>query len=155
MIDAEGGYAFGAEVESLSRDGVSIFERAVLHGAGEDISNTFVLNDPDGTISVGGAVKRPAIYEIKGKATIADAVHLAGGLAPDADGSGAILERIDGDRQTMSADLTDTAASKLEVHSGDTLVVRGWNEGKRVALTVSTEERPNELCLSQAFAVIR
>lgn len=41
------------------------------------------------------------------------------------------------------------------VFPGDTVVVRGWNEGERVALTVSTEERPNELCLSQAFAVIR
>ena len=41
------------------------------------------------------------------------------------------------------------------VFPGDTLVVRGWNEGERVTLTVSTEERPGELCLSQAYAVVR
>ena len=41
------------------------------------------------------------------------------------------------------------------VFPGDTLVVRGWNEGERVVLTVSTEERPDELCLANAHAVIR
>jgi acyl dehydratase len=41
------------------------------------------------------------------------------------------------------------------VFPGDTLVVRGWNEGERVMLAASTEERPDELCLSQAHAVIR
>ncbi len=41
------------------------------------------------------------------------------------------------------------------VFPGDTLVVRGWNEEGRTTVTVSTEERPSELCLSNAFAVIR
>jgi acyl dehydratase len=41
------------------------------------------------------------------------------------------------------------------VFPGDTLVVRGWNQGERVILSVSTEERPDELCLSHAYAVIR
>ena len=40
------------------------------------------------------------------------------------------------------------------VFPGDTLVVRGWREGQEILLGASTEERPNELCLSQAFAVI-
>lgn len=38
------------------------------------------------------------------------------------------------------------------VFPGDTLIVRGWNEGSRVVLGVSTEERPGELCLSNAYA---
>jgi len=38
---------------------------------------------------------------------------------------------------------------------GDTLVLRGWNEEGRTAVTVTTEERPGELCLSNAHAVIR
>lgn len=41
------------------------------------------------------------------------------------------------------------------VFPGDTLVVRGWNDDGQTLLTVSTEERPDELCLSQARAVIR
>ena len=60
------------------------------------------------TIGVSGAVKRPAIYETKGSATIADAVQLAGGLAPDAFGKGARIERIDGERTTIAVDLTAT-----------------------------------------------
>ena len=75
------------------------------------------------TISVGGAVKRPAIYETKGKATVADVIQLAGGLTADAYGEGARLERIDGDRKTLAVDLTSSEATNLVVRSGDTLVV--------------------------------
>lgn len=41
------------------------------------------------------------------------------------------------------------------VFPGDTLIVRGWNEGERVILGVTTEERPDALCLSNACAVVR
>ncbi|MDJ0712158.1 MAG: SLBB domain-containing protein [Woeseiaceae bacterium] len=75
------------------------------------------------TVAVGGAVKRPAIYESKGEATIADAVELAGGLAPDAFAEGAILERIDGKRTTIAIDLTRDESSRLRVRAGDTLTV--------------------------------
>ncbi len=44
-------------------------------------------------------------------------------MAPDADATGAVLERIDGDRKTLSVDLTDSEAAKLRVRSGDTLLV--------------------------------
>jgi protein involved in polysaccharide export with SLBB domain len=75
------------------------------------------------TIGVSGAVKRPAIYETRGAATIADAVQLAGGLASDAFGKGARIERVDGERTTIAVDLTSTESSKLKVRSGDTLIV--------------------------------
>ncbi|MBU2677222.1 MAG: SLBB domain-containing protein [Gammaproteobacteria bacterium] len=75
------------------------------------------------TISISGAVKRPAIYETKGTATIADAVQLAGGLAPHAFGKGARIERIDGERTTITVDLTSADSSGQRVHSGDTLIV--------------------------------
>jgi acyl dehydratase len=41
------------------------------------------------------------------------------------------------------------------VFPGDTLVVRGWHDDQRVLLSASTEERPNEPCLTQAWASIR
>jgi acyl dehydratase len=41
------------------------------------------------------------------------------------------------------------------VYPGDTLVVRGWEEGARVVLSVTTEQRPDERCLSHAYAVLR
>jgi len=37
------------------------------------------------TLSVDGAVRRPAIYELKGEKTVAQAIEIAGGLLPDAD----------------------------------------------------------------------
>ena len=40
------------------------------------------------------------------------------------------------------------------VFPGDTLIVRGWRDAETVVLSASTEERPGELCLSQAFAVV-
>lgn len=41
------------------------------------------------------------------------------------------------------------------VFPGDTLIIRGWNEGERVILTVATEQRPDKPCLSNAYAIVR
>jgi len=41
------------------------------------------------------------------------------------------------------------------VFPGDTLIIRGWNEGERVVFGVTTEQRPDEPCLSNAYAVLR
>jgi acyl dehydratase len=41
------------------------------------------------------------------------------------------------------------------VFPGDTLIVRGWNDGERLILGVTTEERPDAPCLSNAYAVLR
>ncbi len=77
------------------------------------------------TIGVGGAVKRPAIYEAKSGATIADAVALAGGLAADAFAAGTRLERIgkDRERRVVSIDLTSPESRGLNVTAGDILMV--------------------------------
>jgi protein involved in polysaccharide export with SLBB domain len=75
------------------------------------------------TISIAGAVKRPAIYETTGEASVADAVRLAGGLAPDAYGAGAQLERIEGGRKTIAVDLTSAQADRVRVRAGDKLSV--------------------------------
>jgi 3-hydroxyacyl-CoA dehydrogenase/3a,7a,12a-trihydroxy-5b-cholest-24-enoyl-CoA hydratase len=40
------------------------------------------------------------------------------------------------------------------VFPGDTLIIRGWNEGERVILGVTTEERPDKPCLSNAYAML-
>jgi len=77
------------------------------------------------TISIGGAVKRPAIYETRSGATIADALKLAGGLTADALAAGARLERVDSNRGRIvqSVDLRSSVAVSTKVGNGGTLLV--------------------------------
>ncbi len=72
-------------------------------------------------VSVSGAVKRPAIYELRGKATVADVVKLAGGLVPDAFLDGARIERVDAGKARVV--LNVDADNKLPVLAGDVLTI--------------------------------
>jgi polysaccharide export outer membrane protein len=72
-------------------------------------------------VSVDGAVRRPAIYELKGEKTVAQAVEIAGGLLPDADLKLGQLERILPSRlrEMHNIDLTTPAGRATEVANGD------------------------------------
>jgi protein involved in polysaccharide export with SLBB domain len=77
------------------------------------------------TVSVYGAVRRPAIYELKSEKTIAQVVETAGGLLPDADGKTAQLERILPStlHEMQNIDLTLASNRAFEVANGDQLRV--------------------------------
>jgi polysaccharide biosynthesis/export protein len=77
------------------------------------------------TASVEGEVNRPAIYEIRPGATVADLVRLGGGTTPDADQAQAQLTRIDerGERRVLGVSLTPTAAIAQPLRNGDLLRV--------------------------------
>lgn len=77
------------------------------------------------TVTVGGAVNRPAIYEVKSRTTAADLVGLVGGLKPDAFAAGASLERIDGsgERIVLPVDLGSASSNMIILRAGDTLLV--------------------------------
>lgn len=74
-------------------------------------------------VSVDGAVQRPAIYEIKGEKDVADAVSIAGGLLPDADGKTAQLERIlpSDEHRMVNIDLSAETSEKFLLANGDKL----------------------------------
>jgi protein involved in polysaccharide export with SLBB domain len=76
-------------------------------------------------VSVDGAVRRPAIYELKTENTVAQAVEIAGGLSPDADGRTGQLERILPSRlrEMHNIDLTAGAGPATELANGDKLRV--------------------------------
>lgn len=76
-------------------------------------------------VSVSGAVKRPAIYETRGKASIRDIIEMAGGLTPQAYPDGARVERIESGRQrvVISVDADSADAATTSVLAGDLLVV--------------------------------
>jgi protein involved in polysaccharide export with SLBB domain len=75
------------------------------------------------TVGVAGAIRRPAIYELRGESTAADLLYLGGGLLPDADPKLATVERIDDsrDRVVLNVDLTSTQARGTKLRSGDLL----------------------------------
>jgi polysaccharide export outer membrane protein len=75
------------------------------------------------TVSVYGAVQRPAIYELKNEKTAEQVVDVAGGLVPDADGKSAQLERIQPSRwrQLINVDLTANLGRSTELANGDKL----------------------------------
>ena len=77
------------------------------------------------TVGVAGAVRRPAVYELKRTATVADAIALAGGMRSEAYPLGARLERISGDRNrvVISINAESSEATKLPVAGGDVLFI--------------------------------
>jgi polysaccharide biosynthesis/export protein len=79
------------------------------------------------TVGVTGEVRRPAIYELRGEASAADLLHLAGGLTPEADPRLATLQRIDERRErvVVDVDLTNPQARTTRLRTGDLLRVPG------------------------------
>jgi polysaccharide export outer membrane protein len=77
------------------------------------------------TVSVDGAVRRPAIYELKAEKTVMQVVEVAGGLLPDADEKLVQLERILPSRlrEMHNIDLTLKEGRTAEVANGDKLRV--------------------------------
>jgi polysaccharide export outer membrane protein len=77
------------------------------------------------TATVYGAVRRPAIYELKKEKTAEQLVDIAGGLSPDADAKLAQLERIDPARlrEMRNIDLNSGTGRNAEIMNGDKLHV--------------------------------
>jgi protein involved in polysaccharide export with SLBB domain len=77
------------------------------------------------TVSVDGAVRRPAIYELKSERSVGEAIDLAGGLLPDADGKLVHLERILPSRlrEVQDIDLAVASSRGMLLANGDKLRV--------------------------------
>jgi protein involved in polysaccharide export with SLBB domain len=77
------------------------------------------------TVSVYGAVRRPAIYELKTEKSVEQVIGIAGGLLPDADGKQVQLERIQPSRlrEMHNIDLTSDTGRTTELANGDQLRV--------------------------------
>jgi protein involved in polysaccharide export with SLBB domain len=77
------------------------------------------------TVSVAGEVKRPAVYELKGRATLANVIELAGGLTSEADDSRISVVRYGDDRRRVAVNvsLADPSAKAAAMSNGDFLRV--------------------------------
>jgi polysaccharide export outer membrane protein len=76
-------------------------------------------------VSVDGAVRRPAIYELKSEKTVEQAIDIAGGLMPDADSKLGQVDRILPSRlhQMHDVDLTASEGRGTLLANGDKLKV--------------------------------
>jgi len=86
------------------------------------LSGDVIFIPPAGaTATVSGEVRRPAIYELKGNATLAGLIDLAGGLTPEADGSRISVVRNSQERRRVafSISLDDEATRRSTVANGD------------------------------------
>lgn len=77
------------------------------------------------TAGVGGAVRRPAVYELLGDSSVSDVIGLAGGLKPVAYPASSRIERIDRDnrRIVVSVDVESAEGKSMSMRDGDTLFV--------------------------------
>ncbi|MBS0388197.1 MAG: SLBB domain-containing protein, partial [Proteobacteria bacterium] len=77
------------------------------------------------TAAVDGEVQRPAIYELKGPATVANLIEMAGGLTPEADPGSASLLHVNAERQrvVINVEPAAAAAQTQSVGNGDSLHV--------------------------------
>jgi len=91
------------------------------------------------TVAVDGEVHRPAIYELRGNASAADVVTLAGGLTPEADPRTAYLSRIDEQQRriVVDVDLTSPASRTEGMRNGDALRVSRLRPTLDSGITIS------------------
>jgi protein involved in polysaccharide export with SLBB domain len=77
------------------------------------------------TVGVGGAVRRPAVYELNGEKSVAELIRLAGGLKPVAYPAASRIERIDEDNQrvVVSIDAESSKGASTKLLDGDTLFI--------------------------------
>ncbi len=77
------------------------------------------------TVAIDGEVKRPAIYELRGDAPVADLVALAGGLTNEADNSRVAMVRVNDNRQRVVVNVPlNTADGRSQLlRNGDSLRV--------------------------------
>jgi polysaccharide biosynthesis/export protein len=75
------------------------------------------------TVGIAGAIRRPAIYELRGESKASDLLYLGGGLLPDADPKLATIERIDESREriVLNVNLSSASDRATGMRSGDVL----------------------------------
>jgi polysaccharide biosynthesis/export protein len=77
------------------------------------------------TVGVTGAIRRPAIYELRGETTAGELLYLGGGLTPEATPALARIERISRgqDRVVVDVDLSGDEGRGTRLSSGDVLTI--------------------------------
>jgi polysaccharide export outer membrane protein len=96
------------------------------------------------TAGIAGQVQRPAIYELRGAATVGELLELSGGLKPDAEPRLARLERVDHDREriVLNLDLSKGKDRNQNLLAGDLLTIPQVLEETREVVLQGHVQRP-------------
>ena len=87
-------------------------------------------------VAVSGSVLTPAIYELRGEKTVAEAIALAGGLSNTATGTQVRLERIFEHRERSIQDLNLQTQNDMPLRDGDILSVTSITDRFADAVTL-------------------
>ncbi len=108
---------------------VDLYEVLLKGDRGRDYSlqpGDVVFVPPLGrTVEIGGEVRRPAIYEVGDKVTLAELIGLAGGLNSTAYSGEITVDRItrEGIREALHVDLARGQGHSLKINDGDRLQI--------------------------------
>lgn len=102
--------------------------------------DTLFIPTKTSSVSIGGEVLRPAIYELDNRTTISELLGLAGGLLPQAYLSKVSVQRatLDGVRQ-LTLDLTKGQDRRFVVKSGDKVSIDRASENLKDAVALRGE----------------
>lgn len=77
------------------------------------------------TVEIEGEIRRPAVYELVGNATLADLIRLAGGLNATAYSGEITVDRVtrEGIREALHVDFSKGQANNLKINDGDRLQI--------------------------------
>ena len=117
----------------------------LLHGVQSEerlqAGDTLLVPPAGPQITVYGAVKRPAIYELKSETTLAGVLEDAGGATVSAELGQIVIDRIDANRQRETVSLELPAASNADTTRAAvaTFIV---NDGDRIACSADPALQP-------------
>ena len=92
------------------------------------------------SISVGGEVRRPAIYELNKESKIIDILDLAGGLLPTAVQGNIKIERVEGiEKKLIELNLKDKTSQSFTIKAGDVITVDSVLDRQENTVTLNGE----------------
>ncbi|TCK04466.1 SLBB domain-containing protein [Phorcysia thermohydrogeniphila] len=118
------------------------FYKLLLYGKPVDIKlkdGDVIFVRPIGKVAgIGGKVKRPAIYELKGGETVEDLIEMAGGLLPSSYRYRATIQRFKNNSflDIIDGNLSDKSFLNIKIQDGDVLVVKSIETVPRNAVRI-------------------
>ena len=92
------------------------------------------------SVSIGGEVRRPAIYELNKESKLIDMLALAGGLLPTAIQGNIKIERVEGvEKKLIELNLKDKTSQNFAIQAGDVITVDSVLDRQENTVTLNGE----------------